>query len=111
MAIKRYFTFATPPDPAKYQPPGGYHYMSLPGGGYIAVLLEGGAVPADWVELPHLLERTAANFNGINTTAGAYIQPAGSLAPTPTPLGAVAPTDTTFQVAKKLASINWHFHP
>ena len=114
--LKRYFTFQTPPDPAKYQPRGMYHYMSLPASGYVCVVEEEGSeVPSDWVELPHLLESTPANFNGINTAAGAYVAPAlavGAIAqPAPASIAGVVHTDTTFQVAKKLAKINRHFHP
>ena len=114
--MKRYFTFTTPPDPAAYHPRSFYHYMSLPGGGYICVLMEGDAEPSpDWVEIGHLLDPGAANFNGINRTSGAYIAPtlaAGAVAQaTLSPLGGVSHADTMFQVAKKLATINRHFHP
>lgn len=115
--MKRYFTFQTMRDMVPpYQPRSFYHYMSLPESGYICVLEDGDAEPhTDWTELPHLLEATAANFNGVNATAGAYIAPplaAGSTAqPAPTAIAGITHTDTTFQVAKKLATINRHFHP
>jgi hypothetical protein len=66
----------------------------------------------DWTELPHLLEQTPANFNGITHAPGAYVAPAGQIAAlAPASIGGVTHTDTTFQVAKKLAAINRHFHP
>ena len=114
--MKRYFTFMTPPDPANYHPRSFYHYMSLPAEGYVCVLMEGDAEPhPDWLEIGHLLDSSAANFNGINTTPGAYVTPAlttGATArPAPAPLAGVTHTDTMFQAAKKLATINRHFYP
>ena len=107
--MKRYFTFATPPDHAVYQPRGMYHYTSLPGSGFVCVVDEESAdVPADWTELPHLLESVPANFNGIGTTPGPHV--ASASAPV-SPIAGIAPTDTTFQLAKKLAKLNRHFHP
>jgi hypothetical protein len=88
--MKRYFTFANPPDPKTYRAVCFYHYLALPSGGHIGVLLEESApVPSDWTELPHLLEGKAAGLKDHGC----------------------APTDTTYQAAKKLAAINKHFHP
>ena len=114
--MKRYFTFTTPPDPANYHPRSFYHYTSLPGDGYVCVLMEGDAEPhPDWVEVGHLLDPRTANFNGVNTIAGAYAAPArtagAAVQATLLPLAGVSDTDTMFQVAMKLATINKHFHP
>lgn len=141
--MKRYFTFETPPDPMQYSPRGMYHYMSLPGSGYICVLEEESAeVPADWIELPHLLEQAPAYFDGIQHVCGTASGSSSSAASastqtvttpavsaqvtaaTPqtsatgvtnssglTPLAGISVSDTTFQLAKKLASINRNFHP
>ena len=80
--------------------------MSLPGSGYVCVLEDGDAEPhPDWTELPHLLESVAANFNGVNALGMAISANATA------PIAGIASTDTTFQVAKKLAAIASHFHP
>jgi hypothetical protein len=108
--MKRYFTFETPP--ANYHPNAMYHYMSLPGSGYICVIFESDAdVPADWVELPHLLEARAANFNGINTTPGDYVHPLTAQTPAPAARAGILVTDSMFQIAKKLATENKLFRP
>ncbi len=88
--MKTYYTFTTPPDPAQYHPRGGYHWMSLPTGGYV-VALDSGAIPASgWTELPHLLDPTT---------------PAGLTA-----YGCLA-TDTMFKAAVKLGAVNSFFKP
>ncbi len=89
--MKRYFTFATPPDPATYHPRSFYHWVALPSGGHICVMMDGEAdAHSTWTELPHLLD----------ATSGAGL----------TDFGCVA-TDTMFQAAKKLAKVNRFFHP
>jgi hypothetical protein len=114
--MKRYFTFATPPDPVAYHPRSFYHWMSLPESGYVCVLQDGDADPhPDWVEIASLLDGSPANFNGINMTPGAYVAPAlasGATAQaTPASIAGVSPTDTMFQAAKKLGIINPLFRP
>ena len=101
--MKAYFVLSSPPDHT-YRPKCFYHWMSLPNAGYVLVLYEGvREKPPGATELPHLLEGTAANFNGTDPNLG---QPA-----TGAPIAGVLLTDTTFQAAMKLATINIHFHP
>lgn len=110
--MKRYFTFEKLPDPTKYNPHGMWHAMSLPGGGYVCVLdEESSQVPSDWVELPHLLDSSPANFNGVNTARGAYVHPAAATTPAPLPRAGILVTDSMFQVAKKLTTENPLFRP
>src|SRR6185437_1736294 len=101
--MKGYYLFAEPPTSFKAQ--GFYHWMSLPDSGYVAVTQDDAtAVPSDWKELPHLMDSSAANFNGVNITPGAY---SGSKVP----LAGISITDSVFQVAFKLGKLNQHFQP
>lgn len=110
--MKRYFLLSVAPDPQTYRPRGPYHWLELPGGGCVAVIQdEGTEPPPGATELPHLLDSKAANFNGVNTASGAYAAAANATGPAPTAIGGIAPTDSTFQLAMKLAKINRHFHP
>lgn len=113
--MKRYFTFLTLPD-AAYAPRGGYHYMSLPGAGYVGVIMEESVdAPEDWIELPHLLDSSPAQFDGIQHALG---MSSGVGAPAlyvlnsaQSPLAGIVATDSTFQIAKKLSAINRVFRP
>ena len=101
--MKAYFVLSSPPDHT-YRPKCFYHWMSLPNAGYVLVLYEGvREKPPGATELPHLLAGAVANSNGTDHTLN---EP-----PTGTPIAGVLQTDTTFQVAMKLATINKHFHP
>lgn len=143
-SMKRYFTCAT--QPGTHDSDSEYHWMSLPGGGFVIVMLDGELDPhPDWNELPHLADpdRAPAYFDGIQHQLGtpgtqtASVTPTGGTFPVTTPavsaqvtavtpssalsgltntsgltaLAGVQISDTTFQVAKKLAAINRHFHP
>lgn len=124
--MKRYVLFDTcPPVICPECPPGHcgglgptMHWFSLPESGSIMVVYDNAPIaphvpwpPSGARELPHLLDQTAANFNGINATPGAYVHPSGALTPAPEAIGGIAVTDTTFQVVRKIAKINSLFDP
>ena len=113
--MKRYFTAAAAPVPYDRDKGTGfyvdseYHYMNLPGGGVVIVMLEEHATPdPSWTEWPHLLEQSAAGFNGVTCTLGAAVPAAMSAHQ---PVGGVLGTDTTYQAAKKLAALHPKFRP
>lgn len=140
-SLKRYFVTDTQPDDARFHCESPYHWMSLPGSGFVIVMMDGQHDPdPTWTELPHLLENVPAAFDGIQPVLGTATagpastpsavsqtittpavtatttqlqQPAPSVInnTSHTPLGGVNVTHTTYQIAKKLAAINRHFHP
>ncbi len=94
--MKRYFVADAIPE--GYNPRGLFHYADLPAGGHVVVVCEEGShVPPDWVQLPHLLDNSPAGFNGTHAKLGEPPHPDHA------PLADCAPTDSTYQVAKKLA--------
>ena len=104
--MKRYFVSPTRPNPLTYQPRGLYHYTDLPAGGHIVVVMEEGShVPEEWVELPHLLDSSPAEFNGTHAVLGEAPHPDH------VPVGGCVRADTTFQVAKKISAFNPFFKP
>src|SRR5581483_7957325 len=69
-----YFTSAIEPGQGDFHCDSVFHYHSLPGGGWVIVMIDGGYTPdPDWNELPHLADpdRPPAYFDGIQHELGA----------------------------------------
>lgn len=93
--MKRYFVTTAPPLEAKCD--SAFHWLNLPGGGSIIVMFEEHAAPhSSWTELPHLLEAKALPAELQAAIEG---------------FAGIVEGDTTFRVAKKLATLNPFFHP
>lgn len=116
--MKRYFTAAAAPPlysrdkPTSFYVDSEYHYMNLPGGGIVIVMLEEHAAPdPSWVELPKLLNQAAAGFNGVNHALGTAAPAAAAGQTAPAPIAGVLATDSTAALAYKLAALHPKFHP
>lgn len=72
-SMKRYFTTATQPGSTAFHCGSAFHYHSLPGGGWVVMMVDGGYDPdPSWTELPHLADpdRPPAYFDGIQPVLG-----------------------------------------
>ena len=104
--MKRYFTTEVRPDPQTYRPRGLYHFIDLPAGGHIVVVIEENSeVPAWWTPLPHLLDPSAAGFNGTHAKLGEPARPGVA------PIAGCSVHHSTFMVARNLGAHVAFFAP
>lgn len=100
-SMKRYFT--SPTQPGAHDSDSEYHWMELPGGGYVIVMLDGELTPGTaWAELPHLADpdRPPAYFDGIQHVLGT-----ASGTPTSSTPNASTQTVTTPAVSAQVTAV------